>query len=571
MCKARIRNTLKVLILAAFILGTRGLFAQSDPKGERRVTGTYALQNATVTTAPGKTISKATIVVKNGIIEAVGPNVAIPKDAQVISADSLFIYPGFIDAGSNAGVGKPADAERPSNMDPSNPPDEVAGITPWRNVLDYYDKSNSQVSDWRKNGFTIVQLIPEGGMLPGKSAIVTLGHSSSSNVIVVQAGMSARFRASGGGRGYGMYPGTPLGIMAKYRDIYKNAEQSAKHNRLFASTAGLTRPEINKTWEAMYPVLDKNMPVLFEASSDLEIRRALSLQKELGFRLVLVGVTEVDNLVNDIKVANAAVLLSMKLPDDKITKAKTESLSDEMAQRTKRIQEAYEGMLQQAAKLEAAGIPFGFASLGARSGDMFKNLRTMAANGLSENGLLAALTTNPANMLGIQRFAGSIDKGKLANMVIMTGSILDEESQVKHVVADGYIFDYEVKAKKNTNDSIANGNGSAAVEGLWEYVSDTPAGSSGGTMDIKRDGSGYKGTITYDSPSGGGKASSEMKNIAISGNTLSFSFAVAANGISLEVEVSGEVNASQYAGTLSLSDFGSYPLKATKKPNQSNL
>lgn len=571
MLNAQFRTKVKLLVLAGFIVGLQDLMAQSDPKGERRVTGTYAIQNATVTTAPGKTLSNATIVIKNGIIESVGTNVAIPKDAQLISADSLFIYPGFIDGASGAGVGKPADAERPSNMDPSNPPDEVAGVTPWRNVLDYYDKNNSQIGDWRKNGITIAQIIPEGGMLPGKTAIVTFGHKSSSNVIASHVGLSARFRALGGGRSYGVYPSTPLGIMAKYRDVYKNAEISAQHNTVFASTSGITRPEINKTSEAMYPVLDKNIPVIFEASTDIEARRAISLQKELGFRLVLAGVTEVDNMVNEIKASNAAVLLSMKLPEDKITKAKTEGLSEEMMQRTKRIQESYENMLRQAAKLEAAGIPFGFAGLGSKSGDMLKNLRIMAANGLTENGLVAALTINPANILGIGKFAGTIEKGKLANLVIMTGPLTGEETQVKQVVADGYIFDYEVKPKKNGSDSKTNGNGSVAIEGLWEYVSDTPAGSSGGTMDIKREGNSYKGTITYDSPSGGGKASSEMKNITVSGNSMSFSFGVAANGMSLEVEVSGEVNVSQFTGNLSLADFGSYPLKATKKPNQSNL
>lgn len=573
MLNAQFRKKVKLLVMAAFILGLQDLVAQSDPKGERRVTGTYAIQNATVTTAPGKTLSKATILIKNGIIESVGTNISIPKDAQLILADSLYIYPGFIDGASSAGVGKPADAERPANMDPSKPTDEVAGITPWRNVLDYFDKNNSQIGDWRKNGVTIAQIVPEGGMLPGKSAIVTFGHSSSSNVIATQVGMSARFRALGGGRGYGVYPGTPLGIMAKYRDVYKNAELSAKHNRLFASTSGLARPEINKTSEAMYPVLDKNIPMVFEASSDIEVRRVLSLQKELGFRVVLAGVTEVDNVISEIKAADAAVLLSMKLPEDKITKAKTEGLSEEMMQRTKRIQESYENMLKQAAKLEAAGIPFGFAGLGSKSADMLKNLRIMAANGLSENGLVAALTTNPANILGIGKFAGTIEKGKLANLVIMTGPILSEDAQVKHVVADGYIFDYEVKPKKNGNDakSNGNGNGTVSIEGVWDYVSDTPAGSSGGTMDIKRDGNGYKGTITYDSPSGGGKASSEMKNITVSGNTLSFSFGVAANGMSLDVEVSGEVNVSQFTGNLSLTDYGSFPLKATKKPNQSNF
>lgn len=568
---AQIRKTIKFSVLAPlFLIGT-ALFAQSDPKGERRVSGTYAIQNATLTTAPGKSISKGTIVIKNGIVEAVGANVSIPKDAQIISADSLYIYPGFIDAAGTTGVGKPTEPERPSNMDPSNPPDEVAGLTPWRNALDYFDKNNSQVGDWRKSGFTIVQIVPEGGMLAGKSAIVILGNPASSNVLANQTGLSARFRALGGGRGYGVYPGTPLGIMAKYRDVYRNAELSSRHRGLFASNAGLTRPEINKTLEAMYPVLDKQIPVLFEASTDIEIRRALSLQKELGFRLVLVGVTEVDNVVNEIKAANAHVLLSLKLPDDKITKAKTEELTEEMANRTKRVRESYDRLLVQASKLEAAGIPFAFSSIGAKSADTFKYFRLLAANGLSENALMAALTTNPASVLGIQKYAGTIEKGKLANFVILTGPLLQEETQVKHVVADGYIFDYEVKAKKNGSETKSNGSGTPQIEGIWEYVSETPGGSSEGNMDIKKDGNGFKGTITYDSPSGGGKASSEMKNISIAGNTLSFSFGVNANGMSLEVEVSGDVNLAQFSGNMSLADFGSFPLKANKKPNQSNL
>jgi imidazolonepropionase-like amidohydrolase len=559
--KIQVFKSILVLVLFLSFQYTK---AQSDPSGEKRVTGTIAIKNATITTAPGKTIQNGTILIKNGLIEAVGTNITIPKEAQVISADSLFIYPGFIDGASTAGVGKAPEPEKPSDYNPANPPDDIAGITPWRNVIDTYDNKNNQINDWRKSGFTIAQLIPEGGMMPGKTAIVLFGNPSSTNILSQNSALVVKFQAArGGGR---IYPGTPLGIMAKFRDVYKNAELASRHGKLFASNNGLNRPEINKTYEAMYPVVDKNIPVLFEANDDIEIRRALSLQKENGFRLILSGVSSVEKVTNEIKAANAQVLLSMKLPDDKVTKAKMEELSEEMQARTKRVQEAYQSTLKQAAFLEAAGIPFGFTSMGAKSGDTFKNLRLMVENGLTENGALAALTINNANILGIQKFAGTLEKGKSANMVILTAPLLDEETQVKHVVADGFMFDYEIKEKKNGNGEKNGTNGAVAIDGFWEYTSDTPAGSSSGTLEIKKEGDSYKGTITYDNPAGGGQASSEMKNISLSGSNLTFSFDVAAGGMSLVVNVSGEVSGDQISGNLSLAEYGSFPMNATKKP-----
>jgi imidazolonepropionase-like amidohydrolase len=543
-------------------------FAQSDPKGERRVTGTYALTNATVITSPGKSISGATIIIKNGLIESIGNSIKIPVEAQIIDADSLFIYPGFIDGAGNAGVSKPADPERPANFDPSNPPDEIAGITPWRNVLDHYDSKNNQIHDWRKVGFTISQIIPEGGMLPGKTAIVTYGGKESSNILAQNSSLHARFRSSGGGRG--MYPGTQMGMMAKFRDLYKNAELSIRHNTLFASASGVNRPEVNKTLEAFFPVLDKRIPITFEVSNDLEIRRVLNLQKENGFRLILVNVSDVEHVIKEIKESNAQVLLGLKLPNDKTANTKMEDLSDDMKARTQKIKEAYQKVLMQASVLESADIPFGFTTIGSNPSDMNKNIRLMIENGLSEEAALAALTTNTASMLGIQRFAGTIEKGKLANLVIMTGPIFSEEAVIKHVIADGYIFDYESKSKKDNGNGGDSGKAPNIV-GVWEYTSDTPAGSSGGIMEIKKEGDGFKGVISYDNPAGSGKASSEMNNITLSGSNLSFTFNVAAGGMALEVSVNGDINTDQFSGNMSLTEYGSFPLNATKKPDQSNL
>jgi imidazolonepropionase-like amidohydrolase len=540
-------------------------FGQSDPKGERRVTGTYAIVNTTVNTAPGRTIMGATILIKNGLVENIGNNLQLPPEAEIIQGDSLFVYPGFIDAASGTGVNKPVDPERPADFDSSNPPDELAGITPWRNALDYYDKHNSQIGDWRKVGFTIAQIIPEGGMLPGKSAIVTYGGKESSNILANNTALNVSFRTVG--RGRGMYPGTQLGIIAKFRDLYKNAELSAKHTRLFASTSGLARPEINKTLEAFFPVLDKNMPIIFEVSNDLEIKRAASLQREFGFRLILSGVTDIEYAIDAIKAANAEVLIGFRLPNDKTANADLDKKTEEMKARTLRIKEAYQSILEGPSKLEAAGIPFGFTSMSGRSSEMLKNIRLMIENGLSEEAALAALTVNNANILGIQKFAGTLEKGKLANMVISTAPLFSEDAQIQHVMADGYLFDYDVSKKKKSNDTEGK---TIDITGVWDYTSDTPAGSSNGTMEIKKESDFFRGTITYDNPAGSGKASSEMNNITLSGNNLSFTFNVSAGGMALEVNVSGDIFDADFRGNMSLSDFGNFPINANKKPNLSN-
>ncbi|WP_332912886.1 amidohydrolase family protein [Algoriphagus boritolerans] len=128
--------------------------------------------------------------------------------------------------------------------------------------------------------------------------------------------------------------------------------------------------------------------------------------------------------------------------------------------------------------MEKAGIPFGFTTADAKAEDAMKAIRTLIENGLSEKAAMAALTTNPASILGISRMAGTIEKGKMANFVISSDSLFKEDAQIKHVVADGYIFDYEVK-KKSTNGNGKTEGETPTITGVWEYTSETPAGSSG--------------------------------------------------------------------------------------------
>lgn len=565
---------MKKLFLKAAMLGwlamgllTQSVWGQSDPTGKRRVTSTFAITNATVITGPGQTGTKATVLFKDGVILGVGSGLQIPKEAKIISGDSLFVYPGFIDGAGTMGITRPKDAERPKDLVSSNPPDEFAGITPWRSAVDQFSITGNMVDDWRKTGFTISQVIPDGGMLPGKGAIMVLGDGSSTNLVQLNSALAANFRGS-----RGMYPATLAGVMAKFRDVYQNTTLALEHEKMYASTAGVKRPQTTPTQAAMAAAVQKQIPVLFTASSDLEIRRALALQKELGFKLVLTGLENYETVIDQIKASGTPVLIKLQVPDEKAIKSqKAEGVTDATKAQYQRVKESYEKALKQASLLEKAGIPFAFTTADAKPGDAMKAIMAMIKNGLSEKAAFAALTTNPASILGVSRVAGSIEKGKMANLIVSTDAIFSEDAQIKHVIVDGNIFTYEVKKKATKEEQKGSGATGTSVEGVWEYTSETPAGSSGGEIVLKRENGVLGGSISYDDPAGSGKVTSPIKNATVNGKTLSFDFAVAAGGMSLNVTVTGEINGNTMEGSLSVPQMGSFPVKATlSSPSLSN-
>ncbi|MDR7128288.1 imidazolonepropionase-like amidohydrolase [Algoriphagus sp. 4150] len=547
-------------MLVTGFLSSSKAHAQSDPSGKKRITDTYAITNATVFTAPGEKGTKATVLIKNGVIQGVGSNITLPKEAKTIAGDSLFIYPAFIAGASDVGITKPKDPERPEDFVSSNPPDEIAGITPWRSAVDQFSIKDGKIDELRKTGFAIVQITPDGGMLAGKTAIVLLGNEHSTNLLMENTALAASFNGS-----RGMYPGTAVGVMAKFREVYDNAVLTSQRAQKYTTVTGLKRPEITPTYSAMQEVITSQIPVLFSASSELEIRRAISLQKEKGFKLILTNLVEYEGALDVVKSSGVGVLVKLEIPDDKALKAQKEDASDEAKLLYTRVKEAYDKALAQAGKLEEAGIPFAFTTVGVKSGDILKTLRKMIANGLSEKAALAALTTNAADILGINKVAGSIEKGKMANLILSADSLFAEDAQIKHMIVDGYLYDYETKTKKKASKED-KGEGSVKIEGNWDYTSESPAGSSGGVLTIKKDGADFTGTITYDDPSGSGMATATIQNVALDGSNLSFSFDVSANGMEITVDVSGEVSEGSYDATMTVGEFGSFPFKGTLNP-----
>lgn len=552
-----------VLLLSFTVLHTTA-FAQSDPTGTSAVTRTYAITNATVVIKPGSEMKDATVVIKDGLILNVGKNVTIPNDAEVIDAAGLYVYAAFIDGLSNTGAKRPANLPRPQNLFTPDPPNDYAGITPENSVTAQLDIKSGSINNMRKLGFGISHTAPYGRMLPGSGSLILLKDATHMDEMILSKDVALYAQFVGAP---GAYPGNILGIMAKWRNLYRNAEQHKDHVALYAENpSGLPRPVNDRVSLAFHPVIDQSKAVMFDVSSMLDVRRAMRLQNDLGFKLIVAGVEQAWDIMDELKSTGTPIFLSLDLPDAP-KENKDEDKSEEVKGLEAKRLDFYNLYVSQAGKLQAEGIKFGFSSKGASGGKIKKNLLTMIENGLSQDDALAALTTNPASMLGIDKMTGTVESGKMANLLVSTAPYFTKDSQVKMVFVDGDRHDYEVKEKKEkkeddaTEDAPEASAGGDPLVGSWTYSFITPGGEQGGKMIIKKEDGKYSGILTSDD----GEPDNDMNNMSFQNGELAFDFSIDAGGQAAEIVVVGVVTGKNYEAEASVAAFNvSFELTAVK-------
>lgn len=564
----RSRICLKFMLIVALgwpvLLQAQSQQQSQEEKELSPVSRTYAITNATVFQAPGRKLDRATVVIKDGLITAVGKDITVPADALLIKGDSLYIYAGFIDGLSRAGVTKPKeDANRERPKDPANPAPEVAGITPQNDVRSFLNPADKSVDDLRALGFTAAQVVPYGGMLPGSGAVIQLTGKTADAMVLV--GKSALFAELAGAPR--VYPSTVLAVMSKWRELYRQALQNKNYETLYAANrTGLSRPASDRILEAFYPVIDKRTSVLFEADKYLEAQRVMTLQSELGFSLMLGDVKEGWDAIGRIKSAGAKVFLSLDLPEDKkddkskdkkeepgtLTAAEKEALE-------KRKAESLSLYTGQAAAFQKAGVTFGFSSLSSKPSDIRANLRRMIKAGLTEDQALAALTTSPAQLLGLSDRLGTVENGKIASLLLSDKPYFHEKARVRYVFVDGTMYKYDVKETPK-----ADAGAKAEITGTWSVTTETPQGKSEETVTFKKDGNNYSGSIA------GGRLSQAvtLDVVELTGAALRYSYTVQLGGQSFKVDVDATVEGNSYKGTATVGQYGSFPVEGKKDPNR---
>jgi hypothetical protein len=360
----------------------------------------------------------------------------------------MYAYAGFIDGLSRAGLEKANDSPSKERIkDPGNPTADRAGITPQHDVRDYLKGGDKRGESLRAVGFTTAHVVPYGGMFPGYGALVSLGGiGNDDGVLAPRYSLYSELATADH-----VYPSTILGVIAKWRELYKQASFARSYESVYAANkSGIERPPSNSVLEAFYPVIEKRVPVVFKSEKALDCHRVLALQSDLGFPLILAEVKEGWDVIAKVKSSGARVFLSLALPDDGAEsgneRQNDESLGDvERAALERRLADfmtLYEG---QAYAFQSAGIPFGFSTLTAKSKDVHHNLCRMIKAGLKEDQALAALTIVPAQMLGLSDRLGTIDNGKIANLVISDMAYFKEKAQVRYVFVEGVMYEIEAK------------------------------------------------------------------------------------------------------------------------------
>jgi imidazolonepropionase-like amidohydrolase len=554
--------TTMVLVLG---LGMPTLLRAQEERTLGPVSGSYAITNVTVIQSPGRKLDMGTVLIKNGIITAVGKGIAIPPEAIVIKGDSLFVYAGFIDGLSRTGVIKPKEESKEKVKDPGNPPPDRAGITPQNDVRNFLSPTDKTVEDLRALGFTTAQVVPYGGMLPGNAAVVSLGGNSADEMVLAsKTALYSEFATA-----ERIYPATVLGVMAKYRELYRQAAQAKSYESLYASNrAGLERPSPDRILEAFYPVIDKREPVLFKTEKILDVQRAIMLQTDLGFSLIAANVKEGWDVLPKIKSGNVKVFLSLDLPEEKKEEKKDDKKDAKKEEKTKadpekeklekRKAEFVTLYAAQPTAFQKAGVPFGFSTLTAKTKDIPANLRRMIKEGLTEDQALAALTTSAAQILGMSDRLGSIDNGKIANLVITRKPYFNEKAQVRYVFVDGVVYKYDAKEEKKADGKKID------VSGTWSYSTETPQGANTGKLKLKKQGDTYSGTIT----SQYADKEVELKNVSLDNNQLTFSYSLQVEGNTITVETAVTVDVDTFEGSVTAGQFGNFPTKGTKDPNR---
>lgn len=390
-----------------------------------------ALVGAKIEVGDGRVIPTGTIVIHAGKIAAVGDSVATPDGADVIDGKGLVVYPGFVDAYSTQGLKLP---DLPSS---GTPPDtrNTAPATMWHTnhrgirsdvvaakCLDLADR----MKDSYAMGITTALLTSGTGSVRGIASVVD--YAGKGTVLVPSAAGELALRGGGGGGGGG-YPGTLFGVTALTRQVLIDAQTYAKD-----PTA-----KKDQSFDNLKPLVTGQIPALFAADSAREVVRASRFADEFGFKWIVYGGKEAYRELDLIKGKQVPVILSVDVQD--APSKKMDSGEDATPQEV--LDERYDIWVEHSLnpkKLNEAGIPLAF-SLGSGFADYLKGIRKMIAAGLPRDAALKAMTLGGASILGVADRTGSIEAGKLANLVIMSGDFVDDKSQIKTVLAEGARID----------------------------------------------------------------------------------------------------------------------------------
>jgi imidazolonepropionase-like amidohydrolase len=559
----RIRLSTALLVLSTLLLPTPRFVS-----AQRSGTDIYAITNAKIIPVSGPVIEKGTVVIRDGLIAAVGEKVIAPADARVIDGTGLSVYPGLFDTNTNLGLAAPAAAPSPSpgggaflqaQLRASGPATagsnstQPPGLQPEVMVEDTIKPGGSEIETARSNGITTALSAPRSGIWMGQSALINLaGDTPQEMVVRSPVAMHVGFTPLRGGG----YPGSLMGVFASLRQMLLDTQRYQKALEIYErSPRGMRRPDLDRSLAALIPVLEGKQSVVLYADRQREIERALDLAQEFKLRAIIAGGAEAATVAARLHDRDVPVLLSLNFPK------RTTSAVPEADPETMRTLRSRVDALKTAGKLAAAKVRFAFQSGGLTNmSDYRANAARAIENGLSADEALRALTLSAAEILGVRNQLGSIEKGKIANLTITKGDLFDRNTRVTHVFIDGRQVDLR-PAPSSSASRTGAGPDEAQVNfgGAWNINVAIPGQNLSGTLVMQQEGGSLSGSIQTQ------LGKSEFSSGTTSGNAFHFIVNANIQGQPVQLTIDGTVQGDELNGSVQ-SSFGTMPITGTRQP-----
>jgi imidazolonepropionase-like amidohydrolase len=393
---------------------------------ETSAPGTYVIRNARIVTVSGPEVENGTLVISDGKIAAVGAGASVPAGATEIDARGLFVYPGMIDVGTSMALVEIASGA-PGTVDTNELGDMNPNAMAWVAV----NPHSAHLDVTRFAGVTSAVSLPQGGIVSGQAALINLSGTTQRELAVVPTlALVINFPTLGGGGGFfAQQQGiTPDAISARQRRVddlrrmLRDAEAYGRTQDAYArDPKAVPRPSTDLRLAALVPYVRGERPVIFRADRERDIRASLRFAEEMKLKPVILGGSEAWKVIPLLKEKNVPVvidgILNLPLRED----------------------DAYDTLFENASKLQAAGVRFAISTgdTGAHVRDLPFHAGMASAFGLPRAEALKAVTLYPAQIMGVADRLGSLEVGKIANVVVTDGDLLEARTNVRHLFIAG--------------------------------------------------------------------------------------------------------------------------------------
>lgn len=422
--KKQIMLLLALSIAVVAVSWAQTTFPYNGIKDQRE--GWYAITHATLVSGADATINNATMVIKNGRIISITAGGAVPAGAIEIDATGKFVYPSFIDMYAEYGLPEASPVGKRPEQQPqmlSNKPGAYAwneALKPEFRAADHFKPDSKGAANWRAMGFGTVATHQQDGISRGASAIVTLGDQSAHQQILKEE--AAHYLSFRKGVSTQNYPTSLMGIIALLRQTYLDGQwyDQQEEETNFSLAA----------WNKL-----QQLPQVFVVGDWQEGLRAQKIGEEFDQDYIIKGTGDEYQRLDAFKEGTRFIV--------PLTFPKTQDLSDPYGAQQVSLTDLrhWEMAPANAASLSKAGISFALTASGhEKAKDFFSALQKAIQNGLSEEEALRALTTIPAEMLGIAEQVGSLEEGKRANFIITSAPVFEQGASIHHNWVQGKAY-----------------------------------------------------------------------------------------------------------------------------------